>query len=130
MEIQPREIGNEEYVSQYGSRQTGQPVFRDSPRPVDRDGLSGVFGRVTAAEARRPVRQAGSPTEDDGVRHGQVGDLRERGFVVSHTPSQRNTRHVSIRYPGVWDEKVTGMFNACFGAPQWYEEPKEGGQDE
>ncbi len=121
----PREIGDEEYVSQYGSRLTGQPVFWDHPRPKDRDGLSAALGKVTPAEARAPVRGSGSPTADDGVRYALVGDLRGQGFKVIHTPSQRNKDHVSISYVSEWDETMTGKFTECWSDPLWYEEPKE-----
>jgi hypothetical protein len=68
VEIVAREIRDEEYVSQYGSRLTGQPEFRDRPREKDHGALSSILGQVTAAEARRRVRQA-------GVRYAKVGDL-------------------------------------------------------
>jgi hypothetical protein len=126
VQIEAREIRDEEYVSHYGSRLTGQPVFRDRPREKDHGALSAILGQVTAAEARRRVRQAGSPTGDDGVRYARVGDLRAQGFTVTHSPWPRNTRHVSIRYPGGWDNEVAGTFNACFGTPQWHEEPEGG----
>src|SRR5580658_870959 len=67
-EPQPREIGDDEYLSQYGSRQGGKPLFWSRPRPADTDGLSATIGRLTPAEARRPVRMVGAATSDDGVR--------------------------------------------------------------
>jgi hypothetical protein len=111
VEIVAREIRDEEYVSQYGSRLTGQPEFRDRPREKDHGALSSILGQVTAAEARRRVRQAGSPNSGDGVRYAKVGDLRAHGFTVTHSPWPRNTKHVSIRYPGDWDDQVAGTFN-------------------
>jgi len=110
VEIVAREIRDEEYVSQYGSRLTGQPEFRDRPREKDHGALSSILGQVTAAEARRRVRQAGSPNSGDGVRYAKVGDLRAHGFTVTHSPWPRNTKHVSIRYPGDWDDQVAGTF--------------------
>ena len=62
------EIGDDEYLSQYGSRQGGKPLFWSRPRPADTDGLSATIGRLTPAEARRPVRMVGAATSDDGVR--------------------------------------------------------------
>ena len=122
-ELQPREIGDEEYLSQYGSRLTGKPVFWDRPRPVDTDGLSATIGRLTPAEARRPVRRIGPAASDDGVRHAPAGALRAMGFQVTHTPSQRNKDHVSVSYAGEWDVTMEGKFNECWSAPQWHEEP-------
>ncbi len=38
----------------------------------------------------------GVATSDDGVRYARVGDLRAKGFEVTHTPSKRNKDHTSI----------------------------------
>jgi hypothetical protein len=124
-ELERREIGDEEHVSQYGSRLTGQPNFWDHPRAQDTDGLSVILGRATPAEARRPVRTVGVPTSDDGVRYARVGDLRARGFVVTHTPNRRNRLHTSISCPGKWDNLAIDRFNECFGDPIWHEESRE-----
>ncbi len=123
MELQPREIADDEYVSQYGTRRRGRPGFRDHPRLTDIDGVSVVLGKVTPAQARRPVRR-GPPTEEDGVRYIKVGDLRAKGFIVVHTPRARNTQHASISYPGEWDREVAGTFNECSSDPQWHQEPE------
>lgn len=122
MELQPREIGEDEYLSQYVTREAGQPRLRNRPRLRDIDGLSLTAGKLTPAEARKPVRR-GSPTEDDGVRHVRTGDLRAEGFIVENTPSRRNTEHVSIRYPREWDDQVASTFNGCCSDPVWHQEP-------
>jgi len=126
---QPREIGADEYVSQYGSRLTGEPVFWDHLKPADIDGLSAIIGQVTPAEGRRRVRgpRSGPPTRDDGIRYALVADLEKEGFRVTDTGWPGNTKHVSISYPGEWDDTVAGKFNKCFGAPLWHEEAKQGG---
>ena len=124
-EPQPREIGDDEYLSQYGSRQGGKPVFWDQPRTTDVDGLSATIGRLTPAGARGFVRFIGVPTSDDGVRYARAGDLRAKGFKVTHTPSRRNKDHASISYPGEWDATMEGTFNECWGDPLWHEEPGE-----
>jgi hypothetical protein len=67
------------------------------------------------------VRLVKTPSKMDGVRYARVGDLREHGFEVTHSPSQGNTLHVSVRYPGAWDDKVAGIFTGCFSAPVWHE---------
>jgi len=118
VEIRPREIADDEYVSQYGSQQRG---FQDRPRIQDTDGLSGILGELTPAEARRRVRRVGAPTGDDGVRYARVGDLRAAYFEVRHTPWPGNTLHVSIRYPSEWDDAVAGTFNRCFSDPVWHQ---------
>ncbi len=127
--LQARHVRDDEYVTHYGSRVTGEAVFWDRPRPRDRDGVSVIVGNLTPAEARPLVRREGAPTEDDGVRHVLVGDLRALGFEVTHTPRPRDTRHVSIRYSEEWDDQVAGMFHSCWSKPQWHGDP-EGGPDE
>lgn len=122
-ELQPREIGDEEYLSQYGSRLTGKPPFLDRPRSVDTDGLSATVGSLTPAQARRLVRRVGLVGSDDGVRYAPAGALRAMGFEVTHTPSRRNKDHVSISYAGEWDVTMEGKFYECWSAPRWHEEP-------
>jgi hypothetical protein len=126
-EPQPREIGDDEYLSQYGSRQGGKPLFWSRPRPTDTDGLSATIGRLTPAEARKPVRMIGAATRDDGVRYARVGDLRAKGFEVTHTPSKRNKDHTSISCAGEWDATMEGTFNESWSDPLWHEE--SGGAD-
>lgn len=124
--MEARAIADGEYVSQYGSRQTGVPVFWDRPRPQDVDGLSALIGELSPAAARKRVRRIGVPTSTDGVRRVRVGDLRARGFIVDHTPWPGNSLHVSVRYRGVWDDEVAGKFEGCFSKPVWHEEPEGG----
>lgn len=124
--MQPREIDDEEYVTQYGSRGTGKPVFWDRPRPQDRGELSVTIGRLTRAEIRSLVRLGGVPTSEDGARYARTRDLRRRGFTVTHKPSGRNLDHAGIRYPNEWDDPVAGIFNENFSVPVWHEEPEGG----
>jgi hypothetical protein len=129
--MKPREIDDEEYVSQYGSRETGGPVFWDKPRPEDTDGaLSVVLGVLTPEEARKPVRRGGAVSASDGVRHARVGDLRAEGMQVVHTPRRENPDHTSVRRAGVWGDDATGKFNKCFGVAKWHGEPDEEGSNE
>jgi hypothetical protein len=79
-------------------------LFWSRPRPTDTDGLSATIGRLTPAQARKPVRMTGTATSDDGVRYARAGDLRAKGFQVTHTPSRRNKDHTSISYAGGWHE--------------------------
>lgn len=122
-----RAIEDDEYVSQYGSRQTGAPVFWDRPRPQDVDGLSALLGKLSPAAARKRVRRIGTPSSTDGVRYARVGDLRSTNFTVDHTPWPGNSLHVSIRYREVWDDSVADTFEGCFSKPVWHDE-LEGGQ--
>jgi hypothetical protein len=126
VELKPREIGDDEYLSQYGSRSTGSPDFRERPRLKDEGGLSVSLGRLTPAEVRSLVRLAGVPTSEDGARYVRAGDLRRQGFEVVHKPTRRNPDHAVVRYPREWDEPVAGMFNKHCSAPVWHEEPEGG----
>ena len=125
MEIQPRKIGNDEYVTQYGSR-GNEPVFWDRPRPQDRGELSVTIGRLAPAEIRRLVRLGGVPTSEDGARYARTGDLESQHFEVEHKPTRRNPDHAVVRYPSEWDDPVAGIFNKIFSAPVWHEEPEGG----
>jgi hypothetical protein len=128
--MEPREIDDEEYVSQYGSRQTGSPGFLNQPRQVDVDGLSVTLGKLTPEEARRYVRRGGKIGRDDGVRHARVGDLRRQGMLVTNTPSRENPDHASIsrpgKGPGEWSVEDQGTYDTCYGVPEWHEETEEG----
>lgn len=126
MELQPRKIDNDEYLTQYGSRATGQPVFWDHPRSEDRGELSVTVGRLAPAEIRRLVRFGGVPTSADGARYARTGDLRDRGFEVTHKPSSRNPDHAVVCYPSEWDVSIAGIFNKSLSAPVWYDEPEGG----
>jgi hypothetical protein len=127
-DLQPRAISDDEYVTHYGSRMTGQPVFRDHLRQVDRGALSVIAGKVTPARARALVRFADpDPTKDDGARYALARDLRQAGFTLTHAPSARNPDHSRVSYPaGEWNDAIAGIFNACFGDPEWHEEPEGG----
>jgi hypothetical protein len=127
VEIQPREIGDDEYVSHYGSKLTGEAVFKDHPRLQDTGALSVIIGEATPAEARRRVRKWGEPTKEDGVRYARVEDLRAQGFSVTHAPRPGNILHARVGFDGAWDDEVAGKFNQCFGEPQWYHEESQRG---
>jgi hypothetical protein len=127
MPVPAREIGDDEYVSQYGSLLDSPRAFRDRPRLKDLGAVSVILGRILPAQARKLVRFAGAPAKEDGVRHARVGDLRRAGFVVGHAPSGRNPDHARVRYAAVeWDDEVAGRFRSCFTEPVWYEEPEGG----
>lgn len=124
--MEARTIADGEYVSQYVSRESGKPEPRNRPRPKDQDSLSVILGQVGVATAYRFVRRYGSATPDDGVRFARVGQLRERGFSVSHTPNRRNPLHASVRYRDSWDVEVSVIFDSCFSDIVWFEEGDQG----
>jgi hypothetical protein len=130
--FEPRGIGDEEHVSQYGSRENGEPVFWDTPRPEDTDGaLSVLLGKVTPEEARRAVRRShGAMSSADGVRYARAGELRAQGFEVVHTPRRENPGHASVRLAGVWGNQAAGKFNSCFCEVKWHGEPEKEDSDE
>jgi len=86
--------------------------------------MSTILGKVSPAEAHRRVRMTGEPSRYDGVRYALVGDLRALGFVITHDPRPGNTKHVSVSYPGEWDDSVAGKFNQCFSVPFWHGKPE------
>lgn len=100
-DLELRVVGDDEYVSQYGSRRSGPDAFRDRPRPHDRGAVSVILGRLSQAEARLLVRGTRQPAEHDGVRWGLVATLRSAGFAVSqlsatHRPSAIRTMRKSV----------------------------------
>lgn len=116
-------ISDDAYVSQYVSRESGEPDLRCRPRPQDTDGVSVFLGIMSAGTVCFNVRgkiKGQNPDETDGVRRARVGDLRERGFQVVRTPNPRKPLHASVQYVGTWDEAVDSAFEACFGDVVWY----------
>lgn len=110
----PREIDDDETVTQYGNLGS-QPPFRagprnDSPRPR---AMSVTLGRRSASDMAVLVHRSPDPRIDT-VRYARVGRLRSAGFAVVHRPSRRNPDHASVEWPGTWDDGVAERFDACF----------------
>lgn len=123
MVLEPREIADDEELTQYGRVTSapanpdhpGIPTFRIAPRAdADSDGLSLMLGHQTADEMVRAVRRFPKLTSDDRVRYVTAGRLRDAGFVVRHTPTRKNPGHVSVTKDGEWDTVTEVEFDVCF----------------
>src|SRR5690348_9444649 len=84
------QIEDDETVTQRVVRGPGAPPEIDEPRLQDRGKVSVIRGCKSPADAYHVVRKGGQPGSNDGARYAEVGDLREAGFVVTHTPNNRN----------------------------------------
>lgn len=119
--IAPRELQPDEPVTQFGTRSDAgvqlDPPFQNRPRPCDTDGISVILGRLSAAEAMPLVRTIKRLRPGDGVRYSTVGNLRGAGFVVTHTPSGRNSRHASVSLPSDWGDDAGEAFDLCWDEP-------------
>lgn len=118
--LEPREIDDEEWLSQCGQRRQQRPwKFRSMPRPEKEPpelDISMILGRLSPAEADVAAFGPGRPTDRRrAVRHARVGDLRAAGFRVEHTPFLGSPDHVSVFWAGewVWDEAVGVRLDAC-----------------
>jgi hypothetical protein len=122
---EPREISDDEYVTQVGSvSRRGSNIwstprfsFRSAPRAdVDKGAMSVILGRVPIEKAVPLVaRRADAAGSGDAVRYALVSDLRKEGFSVEHTPSRTIPDHGSVRWEGEWDEQAFEAFDNCFG---------------
>lgn len=91
----------------------GQP-FRCRPRiPRDQGAVSLLLGHYDEEEAAQIVARHGK-LPGDVVRYTTAGTLRALGFVVSHTPTKRTATHVSVEFPGTWDDKTDELFEEAF----------------
>lgn len=75
--------------------------------------MSVTVGQRSAGEMGILVGR--KPSENDAVRYARVGDLRQAGFQVRHTPSRRNPDHASVEWIGEWSNSVAARFDLCFG---------------
>lgn len=116
MSVPPRDIGDDEVLTQYGQQDVDTEAFHCAPRAVDRDGLSLIAGTLTVEEACQMVHRGRCVEHDKcGVRHTTAGRLRRAGFVLLHTPNKRNPNHVSVTHGVNWDDDAAASFNLCFG---------------
>lgn len=88
---------------------------RNTPRPVDHDGLSVLRGKVPTLDAGAVRAETAVPLTGDGIRVAEVGALRRAGFAVTHTPTRFNPIHVSTSSGAQWNESLAVSFDACFG---------------
>lgn len=80
--------------------------------------MSLLSGRLTVEQAKASISGALIRTSD-GVRYTSVGTLRSAGFVVVHTPTASNPRHVSVRANSDWTASHQEAFDAAFSTPTW-----------
>jgi hypothetical protein len=96
-----RDIADEEYLTQYGQEGSEGSQFRGQPR-FDQTGeqdLSMLVGKFSAQEALELIASHRSVTPRDSVRYFLVKDLRERDYVITHTPTLKNPYHISVAAP-------------------------------
>ena len=127
--VEPEYIDDEEILTQRISRGPQGVPDIDAPRLKDRDAISLQRGHKTPREMFHTVRKAvpaDATYEDEGARYARASDLRAAGFLVAHTPNRRSQDHVSITYPGDWDEDVALLFRSCFAEHAWGEEVESG----
>jgi hypothetical protein len=122
----PQEISDDADLSQYGERSSGESFrFRDRTRAeVGETDISLILGRVSAEEAARLVTKTCRPYA--AVRHTTAGQLRGKGFYVRHTPTRKNSQHVSVTLPqkdehAEWDDNLAKIFDQCFADPRGVE---------
>lgn len=58
-----------------------------------------LVGKMSAEAALGYIASHRTSSPRDTVRYFQVGVLRERGYVITHTPSPKNPYHVSVTAP-------------------------------
>lgn len=121
-EIVPEAIGDDEWLSQYGTIHkpiAGKP-FKCCPTFGQTD-ISMMRGRRTVDEMARSVnrKRSDGAVPGEGVRRVLAGRLRDAGLLVHHTPRPLNPAHVSVLRldgSGEWTEDDKRRFEACFEA--------------
>jgi hypothetical protein len=117
--LTPREIADEEWLSQCGQRKQQRPWnFQSAPRPGKEPpelDVSMILGRLTPEEAELAAFGPRSSDRRRAVRHVKVRDLRAAGFRVEHTPRLGTPDHVSVFWDGegLWDVTVSASLNDC-----------------
>lgn len=64
-----------------------------------------LVGKMDPQQALSYIASHKSVSDHDSVRYFQVGDLRERGYVITHTPTLKNPYHISVSAPGDCDPR-------------------------
>lgn len=106
-------------LTQYGRSAVEASIpFRKALRGDEKE-MSLLEGRLLPDEADRLVASGSYPNHRAGVRHTTVGVLEQAGFRVRRSPSVAIPNHVSVEWPGTWDDHVAMRFDECFGTPQW-----------
>jgi hypothetical protein len=127
----PDPLPDETDLTQYGQREpvdsegeearfADLPTFRNrvrdfqNPPEVDISLIRGRIGEQDAGKivCRKYVRMARAI---HAVRYTTAGELRSKGFIVTHSPTKRNPDHVSVEWRGDWTDEVSATFDTCFG---------------
>ena len=111
-------LGDEVILTQYGNGddagRRGYSVagFRNRPRSSEAaiSVLAGTLSvdQITLIVQRRDARRG------DRSRSTSAGTMREAGFDVEATPSQRIRIHVSVSFSSDWTDAVALRFDDCF----------------
>lgn len=112
----PRELHDEEIVTQFGSDRSNPPFLPTPRRGKDYGRLSLILGQVDLELACELVPGRG-PIPGDALRFTTIGLLRERGFIVEHTPERAFPQHASVTLPGQpdrWHADVKQRFQDAF----------------
>lgn len=98
--LRARWIEDDEVLTQYGQEGPDGSCFRGQPRFNDGEvELSMIVGKLTPKQALSLIASHRLACPMDAVRYFRVADLREREYVVRHTPSRNNPDHVSVTAP-------------------------------
>lgn len=92
-------------LTQYGTTDSARP-FREFPRhnhPAKVEtAVSMILGSVTVHEAALLVtRKSAKPTAT--VRYFRTADLWLAGYLIAHTPNEKNRKHVSVHYQAIYE---------------------------
>lgn len=116
---EPQEIPDDAELTQFGEMGENGPEFRNRTRPERGEpDMSLIWGKITAAAASVIVRRLVVPGAI--VRYATAEAFRSKGFTVVHTPSKKNSQHVSVLPPTQsdnpveWDEGLAKLFDSCF----------------
>jgi hypothetical protein len=116
-------------LTQYGDGLV-RPNFRNRLRShIGETEMSLIYGELDADAAGLLITKVVPPKPL--ARHTTAGRLRQEGFIVRHSPTSTNARHVSVYPPwlddgyGDWDDDLATSFDACFT-----EDSDQGGGDQ
>ncbi|WP_157610494.1 hypothetical protein [Spirillospora albida] len=119
------EIGDDEWLSQYGSFAQlidGEP-FKNRPTGGQTE-LSFIRGKASVDEAASSVnrRKTAGATAGDAVRYVLAGRLRAAGFRVWPTPTAFNPHHASVATMDEradWADDEVAAFKRCLEGAQF-----------
>jgi len=112
----PRHLEDVEIVAQFGSLRSNPPFTPTPRRDRDYGRLSLIVGQVSLQLACELV-PGREPIAGDALRFTTVGLLRERDFIVEHTPEPGFPQHASVTLQGEpdrWHADVKQRFQDAF----------------